>query len=239
MSSKKPAYFKKEFSFEVKEPPNDSQILFIRNEIESSPATYAAINERFHPEHKFEEVFEKLKTETSFADGIFTLKLNVRHKNSSIKFLEDKLEELVLGQLIGATPSKKKKTVATASELKTSVTELLQPPFQIMTDISNEIALAPIRIKDQIETYDIPDLNGPDPEPEPEPEESDQSKYDEDYKYYKMIKAKPKEPAPVLQENGIQHVDRKSNLVESFTDFFTKDRVLSFLLGFVVGAKTK
>lgn len=127
-SSVKPAYFKKVFSFKIDgETPSDKDLSNLTSELEKHGLTLCNVNEKFRPNENIADVFEKLSASCEIEDGQLFITLNVKHKNSSIKYIQDKINSLVSQSLSSA---KVKFSKAMSAKLAKTKKSAVQPPKQ-------------------------------------------------------------------------------------------------------------
>ena len=205
--------------------------------IESKALEVCEVNERFHPEDKLPDVFEKLTVTSELADGKLAVKLIVRHKNSSIKYNENVLTKLVASQFPGAVfenavikkKSNTKKLLEIARKIENKSSEgsiILDEP---------EIEFDPPKPK-LVRQNAVAQLQNPSDSDSDDGESINSDIYREDYKLWKMSQSAPRKAPVKPSKTPVDQPQKPDNDNETLSIPLSKETILSFFIGFVSGS---
>lgn len=249
MTSKKSAYFYKSFAFSSPGLLTEQQLNDLNQIVESKATEICAVNEKFHPEDVFADVFEKLTCKAELTNGKLILNLTARHKSSSIKFIEEKLkpliEHVVPGSVFLEVVSRKK----IATEKKTINQQISEP----MSPVSNagsiyldkpeieagpvDLPQAPVVVNSQPSQTNV--SNGQNLDDDDDNASIDSNVFNEEYKLWKINQQRAKMQQTQKykpEEKKIDSTEKTPRDSGSFTISLNKETVFSFFLGFLSGS---
>jgi hypothetical protein len=258
MTSKKSAYFYKTFVFNFPGLLTESQLNELNQFMETKANDICAVNEKFHPYDVFADVFERLTCKTELINGKLIFNLTAKHKNSSIKFDEEKIKTIITtavpGSAFAEAVSRKraiaeKKTITTKPE---SLTPIASEPLSPLSTGSIYMDKPEIEIK-QTATQ-LPALkltsnpssnNAPHRNDELDDDDDNVSIasdiYNEEYKLWKLSQQRARQP--VAEKSKNKTVSDKAPTSEpepeksdSLSISLNKETVISFFLGFLSGS---
>jgi hypothetical protein len=252
MSTKKSAYFYKSFIFSFPGLLSESQLTELNQHLESKATEICAVNEKFHPNDIFADVFEKLTCKTELANGKLSFQLTVKHKLSSIKFNEDALKTMITNAVPGSVFLESMSRQRTLAEKKTTTIATTKTP-------SNQAEpLSPVSTTDSI-YVEKPEIDTPvtvrhqhtafkansQPSSKQNKVEDDDDNvsissdiYNEEYKLWKLSQKRAKiQPTPASTKTAATEAPKtEETKSDSFSISLNKQTVASFFLGFVSGS---
>jgi hypothetical protein len=255
MSTKKSAYFYKSFIFSFPGLLSESQLAELNQYLESKATEICAVNEKFHPNDIFADVFEKLTCKTELANGKLSFQLTVKHKLSSIKFNEDLLKNIITNAVPGSVFLESMSRQRTLAEKKTTTINTTKTPSNPAEPLS------PVSTTDSV-YVDKPEIDTPvtvrhqhtafkansqpssnlNTETKQKIEDDDDNVsissdiYNEEYKLWKLSQKRAKiQPTPASTKTEATE-EPKSESKDSFSISLNKQTVVSFFLGFVSGS---
>lgn len=256
MSSKKSAYFYKSFIFSFPGLLSESQLTELNQYLESKSTEICAVNEKFHPNDVFADVFENLKCKTELANGKLSFQLTVKHKQSSIKFNEDLLKTIITNAVPGTVFVESMSRQRILAEKKTITTtktpsNQAEPLSPVSTTDSVYVDKpeidTPVTVRHQHTAFKAnsqpsSNLNTENKQNKVEDDDDNVSIssdiYNEEYKLWKLSQKRAKiQPTPASTKTEATEAPKsESSKSDSFSISLNKQTVVSFFLGFVSGS---